>query len=210
MIEIKLNVGHFEELINKGYNLDVIFILKLLSETDEAYPSGAKFNSLIQTMQRKGLLSDKEEITKEGGKLLGFLSSKEEHPKIPRKKKIVVDDAFKQWWQAYPSTDTFEYKGKKFKGTRALRVKKDDCKAKIDKILAMGEYTIEEMVKALKLEISQKAENSIKTGQNKMSYFQNSLTYLNQYTYEAYIELIRAGHKPVEEERKQEFDGVNI
>jgi len=207
MIELKLNTSHFAELIKKGYSLDMVFLLKLLEETDEAYPMGDKIDNIISTMIRKGLISEDELLTNEGRELLQFLSSTEAHPKIPRKKKVVVADVFETWWKAYPGTDSFEYKGKKFKGTRALRVKKEECKAKIQKILKSGEYTIEELIQAVKLEINQKQENSYKTGTNKMSYFQNSLTYLNQCTYEPYIELVRAGHK-VEEETKMASGGA--
>lgn len=209
-IKLELNTGHFEELVKKGYSLDMIFLLMLIGTTDEAYPNSPKVDNIIQTMKRKGLLSEKEELTDEGGKLLSFLSSKEERPKIPRKKRVVVDEVFDKWWKAYPPTDTFEYNNKKFKGTRALRVKKDECKAKIHKILAEGEYTIEQLIDAVKLEVQQKVENSYKTGQNKMSYFQNSLTYLNQCTYEPFIELLKAGHKIVDQTKSVSSGGVEI
>jgi len=197
MIELKLTSNHFGELIKRGYSLDMIFLMKLIGETDEDYTfsENAKVYNLLQTIKRKGLCSDGYVLTQEGKDLLSFLSSTDDKPKIPRKKKVDVTGDFEKWWKVYCGTDSFEYKGKKFKGTRALRVKKDDCKAEIQKILKQGEYTIEELIQALKLEISQKQENSYKTGQNKMSYFQNSLTYLKQHTYEPFIELVRAGHK---------------
>lgn len=207
MIEFKLNTAIFAELIRKGYSLDMMFLLKLLEETDEGYPLGDKIDNIIATMMRKGLISEDEMVTNEGRELLQFLSSTEEKPKIPRKKKLVIADVFESWWKAYPGTDSFDYKGRKFKGTRALRVKKEECKVKVEKILKSGEYTIEELIQALKLEMNQKQENSYKTGQNKMSYFQNSLTYLNQCTYEPYIELVRAGHK-VEDETKMASGGA--
>ena len=193
-MEIKLNTAHFEEIVKRGYSLDMIFLLKLLEETDEAYPNNPKIDNIIQTMERKGLVVA-DVVTEEGKALLAFLSSTEDRPKIPRKKKIAVNDSFDLWWKAYPGTDTFEYKGRHFRGTRALRVKKEDCRTKINKIISSGEYTIEELIAALKLEVNQKMENSVKTGQNKMSYMQNSLTYLNQFTYAPFVELVKAGHK---------------
>lgn len=194
MIKIELNTAHFEEIIKKGFSLDMIFLLKLLDETDEAYSNNPKIGNIIQTMERKGLVVA-DVVTEEGKAILAFLSSTEDRPKIPRKKKIAINDSFDLWWRTYSGTDSFEYKGRKFRGTRALRVKKEDCRAKLNKILASGEYTIEELIAALKLEINQKMENSVRTGQNKMSYMQNSLTYLNQCTYEPFVELVRAGHK---------------
>jgi UDP-3-O-[3-hydroxymyristoyl] glucosamine N-acyltransferase len=78
----------------------------------------------------------------------------------------------------------------------------------LNKILNEGEYTIGEIVEALQLEIHQKKEDSVKTGQNKLKYQQNSLTYLNQQSYIPFVDLIRAGHK-VKTENK-EYDGINI
>ena len=47
------------------------------------------------------------------------------------------------------------------------------------------------MVKALEYEITQKKEESLKKGENKLNFMQNSLTYLNQRTFEPYIELLK-------------------
>lgn len=202
MIQLKLTASHFEELIKKGIPLDLLFLLKA-KDMGEIISSGPKIENLKQTAIRKGLCEETGGLTEEGKQLLAFLSSTEESPKLPRRKKektpAIEDDDFIKWWKTYPASDTFDYKGRKFKGTRALRVKKNDCEAKLNKIITSGEYKIDELIMALRLEISQKAENSVKTGQNKMSYFQNSLTYLNQGTYDAYVELVRAGHKPEED-----------
>lgn len=207
MIEIKLNVDQFEELVKKGYSLDMIYLLLIaVGEYDLLFSHNAKIANIFQTMVRKGLLTEEGKITLEGKDLLKFLENTEEKPKLKKKKD---EDPFLVWWLQFPGTDSFEYKGKKFKGDRALRRKKDDCKAKIMAILNEGEHTIEDLIAALKLEIFQKKENSIKTGQNKMSYMQNSLTYLNQKTYEPYIELVKAGNK-AEEEVKSALGGVEI
>lgn len=200
MIQITISPEQFRELYGKGYTLDMIYILKMF-EAKVCTTSHPKIDALEETLKRKGLLDEKENITEKGNELLSFLTSEKKVLKT-KKVKSDSDDPFLKWWSTYPSTDTFEYKNKKFKGTRALKTKKDECKAKIIKLLASGEFTIDELVEALKLEIYQKAENSIKTGINKMSYFQNSLTYLNQGTYEPFVDLVRKGHK-VEEDKNQ-------
>ena len=61
-----------------------------------------------------------------------------------------------------------------------------------------GDYTAEQLIEALKIEISQKVNMSMKTKQNRLTYMQNSLTYLNQRTFEAFIELIGEDTKPAE------------
>ena len=167
-----------------------------------------KLDNIYTTIIRKNLYTpEKSKLTPEGEEILEFLGKAEETAKIVKKK--INKDIFEAWWKAFPGTDTFEYKGKKFVGTRALKAKKDDCKVKLNKILDEGEYTIDELIKALELEISQKKENSYKTGANSLKYMHNSLTYLNQRDFEPFIELIKAGHKIVEE-TKPITGGVEI
>jgi hypothetical protein len=89
-----------------------------------------------------------------------------------------------------------------------MRVRKDECKLKFNKILGEGEYTVHELIKALELEVNQKKENSVKSGTNRMTFMQNSLTYLNQRTFEVFIELIKEGH--VAEESQAPIKDVDI
>lgn len=204
MIELKLTPLKFKELLIRGYSLEGLYLMSMLKDgyiIEEIFGDVPKITNIGQSLIRKGLVTTEGMITEEGENILNFLFSVDESSKLARRKKLispVIEDDFTKWWKIYPATNTFEYKGKKFEGDRALKVKKGDCKVKLEKILAEKEYTINELIGALKLEISQKCESSIKTKTNKMSFFQNSLTYLNQCTYEPFIELVRAGHKPEE------------
>jgi hypothetical protein len=149
-----------------------------------------KLGVLFQGVVRKGLLTEDGALSTIGKDLLEFLLTEGEETKLVKRK---VDDDFERWWKAYPGTDTFTYRGKSFTGSRSMRVKKDDCKVKLKKILEEGEYTVDELVAALEYEVLQKKESSLKTGTNKLTFQQNSLTYLNQRTFEPFIELVRAG-----------------
>jgi len=195
---------HFEEILKAGYSLDIIYFLKIANEgyDIEKLCDDPKLRVLCQTVRRKGLLSENFKITVIGKSVLGFLDEKGT-PEMKLVKKKQVSNDFDDWWKAYPGTDTFTHKGKEFSGTRSLRAKKDDCKAKLNSILAEGEYTIAELIAAIQYEVLQKKENSVKTKTNKLSYMQNSLTYLNQRTFEPFIELIREG-KIVKEETQVE------
>jgi len=197
---LHLTASHLKELYKNNYTVDMIVLLQLCHEDADLnfLCENSKLNALYATLERKGLLASGG-ITQVGRELLNSLSKSEDEVKIVKKR--VKDDSFDRWWAKYPGTDSFEYNGKKFSGTRALRVKKEDCKAKIHKIILEAEYTIDDLIGALEIELSQKKENSFKTGQNKLSYLQNSLTYLNQKTYEPYIELYKAGHKIKEEQK---------
>ncbi len=198
MIELKVTSEKLIELHKKGYSSDIVHLLEYVEngeDLDEISKDSPKLGNIIQSLYRKGLISDNHNLTKEGKELISFLSIKE-NKKIVKKK--LSEEPFQLWWTAFPSSDTFDYKGKHFPGTRSLKAKKDDCKLKLNKILNEGQYTIEELVKAIELEVHQKKENSVKENVNKLKYMQNSMTYLNNYTYESYVELVRKGQKIAE------------
>ena len=196
-MDLKLTFSHFEKIIKGGYSLDIVYILKLAEEEMDikGLCSGSEKMAVIyQTVIRKGLITEDDKLTLSGRAVLDFLKEEQTQHVDLRKKKDITDD-FEKWWKAYPGTDTFTYAGKKFTGTRGLRVKKDECKEKMYKILDEGEYTVEDLIAALEFEVNQKVNNSVKSGVNRMSFMQNSLTYLNQRTFEPFIELIREGQK---------------
>lgn len=202
-MNLKITPYHFEELIKKSYSLDVIYLLKLIEQQMDVQPlceRSMKISALYQTLIRKGLISTSDEkITTEGIELLRFIETKEATKIIKRKPDTTQ---FEEWWKVYPGTDTFTHKGKKFTGNRGLRQNKDECRLRFDKILLEGEYTAAELIEALEFDVLQKKENSVKTGTNRLSYMQNSLTYLNQRSYEPFIELIKEGGKVIEEAPK--------
>lgn len=209
-MKIQLNPQQFTEIIKKGYSLDIIFMLKLV-EVGLGAPSegSAKVSATFQTLIRKGLITDNgEKLTTTGQELLKYISVEieEEDKTIPLdvkkfvKTKVVSED-FESFWKFFPGTDTFVHKDKTFSGCRSLRQNRDDCRLKFDKIILVGEYSAVEIIEALKYDVNQKKEQSVRTGNNKLSYMQNSLTYLNQLSFEPFIELIREGIK-LEEVRK--------
>lgn len=193
---MKVTPYHFEELIKKSYSLDLIFLLKLIEEQFDIQPlcnNSMKIAALHQSLVRKGLITETEDkLTTLGIDLLNFIKS-EESTKIVKKKPATTE--FEEWWKEYPGTDIFTYKGKKFSGSRNLKKDRDECRLKFDKILLEGEYTAAQLTEALKFDVLQKKENSIKTGVNRLSYMQNSVSYLNQRSYEPFIELIKEGAK---------------
>lgn len=199
-MNLKLTHYHFEEIIKAGYNLDMIYFLKLADEGIDvsALCGDLKMQMICQAVRRKGLLSEDFKVTLIGKSILGFLDDEGE-PEAKLNKKVVETDTFDAWWKAYPGTDTFTHKGQSFTGSRGLRRQREDCKAKLISILEEGEYTIEEMIAALEFEVLQKKENSVKSKTNKLSFMQNSLTYLNQRTFESFIELVKQGVKINEE-----------
>jgi hypothetical protein len=193
-MKIDITPEQFEELIKRGYNIDVIFLLKLIDEKFDVSPlcdESMKIASVYHSLIRKGLITcDDEKITVLGRDLLDFINTKS-NKKIIKRKPASTD--FEEWWKTYPGTDSFDYKGKTFKGTRALRLYKDDCRLKFDKILLEGEYTAAQLISALNFEILQKKENSVATNINRLTFMQGSSVYLNQRSFEPFIELINEG-----------------
>lgn len=193
-MKLNLSPWHFEELIKKSYSLDHIFLLKLIEQQIDIQPlcdGSMKIAALLSGLIRKGLISEHDEkITTMGKELLTFIDSKEEK-KIVKQKPATTE--FNDWWLSYPGTDTFTHKGKTFAGSRTLRQNRDECRLKYDKILLEGEYTSSQLVEALKFDVLQKKEASLKENTNKLTYMQNSFTYLNQRSYEPFIELINSG-----------------
>jgi hypothetical protein len=208
-MNIKVTPYHFEQLLKDGYTLDMIFLLKLIDEEFDIKTlaeGGPKTDMLCQTLRRKGLVSEQFKITVLGRNLLEFMNTRAKTSKIVKKTQTFAE--FERWWAAYPGTDIFTHKGKSFSGGRTLRVNKDECQLKLDAILAEGEYTIDQLIAALEYEVTQKKENSFKTGTNRLTYMQGSITYLNQRSFQNYIELINQG--VVIKEADEPIKGMDI
>ncbi len=182
----------FKEIIKKSYNLDLIYLLKLIEDGQDIsplYEDSMKIGALHQGLIRKGLISkDDEKLTLEGKDLLKFVNVNDGSPKIIKRKPLTTD--FEEWWKNYPATDSFTYKNRTFKGSRSLRRAKSDCKIKFKAIINEGDYTAIQLIEALKYEVKVKMERSVKEGKNIMSYMQGSVPYLNQRSFEGFIELM--------------------
>lgn len=195
-MNLKLTLFHFKELQRLGFTLDMIFLLKLSDDNvdlGKVCIGNAKLEIILQGILRKGLITPQYKITLMGRNLINFLNEEAPQEKLA-KVKTHADD-FERWWKAYPGTDTFTHNGVKFQGTRAFRAKKEDCQVKFNSILNEGDYTADDMIAAIEFDVLQKKENSFKTKTNRLTFLQNTLTYLNQRTFEPFIELIKEGHK---------------
>lgn len=190
-----LTIEKFWQLQTSGIDLNNLFVLECLNEgTDiEKHVSAAKIKAWKQNLYRKSLITETGEVTTLGKELLMSLI---DHTSSPREliKKVIgsTDDAFERWWKEYPATDNLMYLNKVFPGSRGLRQRKEECRKKFGDILLEGTYSVEDMISALKTEILMKMNQSVRDNENKMKYMQNSLTYLNQRTFENFIEIAKA------------------
>lgn len=191
---ISISSETFAQILQLGLDLNTIYLLEGFKEGTDLtlHTNASKAAAWKQTLIRKGLIDGANNILEAGNQLLLDIGTGSTSlVKKRREKQQISLNSFDSWWKAYPGTDSFVYRGKTFKGSRALRVKKDECVMKFAKILTEGEYTYTQLIAALELEKEQKMNTSLSTGQNKMSYFQNSLTYLTQRTFEPFIELLK-------------------
>lgn len=202
-MRITISPEKFLELTKKGYSLDLVYLLKLYeqkADISDLYKESVKFQVLNLSLLRKGLISGEGELTLMGKELLEFIDSNDK-VKLVRKK--ASEELFEEWWKTFPGTNQFEFNGKTFTGSRAMRVKKEECKIKYYSILNEGIHTSTQILEALKLDVLMKKQESFRTKENKLTYMQNSLTYLNQKSYEPFIELLGSKTK---EETSQSFD----
>jgi len=206
---MKFNVtpSHFEQLLKQSYSLDHIFLLKLVEaniDIQSLTDGSMKIAGLYQSLVRKGLVSDvTQEITQVGRELLTFADSEVKEPMKKLKQKSSDFDA---WWNAFPSTDNFEHNGKKFAGSRGLKRNREECRIKFNKILAEGDYTADDIVNATLLDVFLKKQASVKNGDNRMSFIQNSFTYISQRSFEPFLEMIKTGIEIPNVQTKRSFD----
>ena len=204
MGKIKFDINNLEEIIKRGYSMDQVVLLTWVQEKADLdiLSRHTKVQALYQSLVRKGLITDDNHICTLGTELLEYMEIKDPtkfvRKRAPVEKKITDSVDFDVWWKAYPGTDTFVHKGISFDGSRSLRCDKDNCKVKFEKIISEGEHTPADMIGALNYDVLQKKENSVKLKTNKLTYMQNSLTYLNQRSFEPFIELMRTGAKVYE------------
>ena len=193
-MELKITPHHFLELAKKAYSLDMIYLLTLLNQGYDIQPLlvSARIKNIYAGLLRKGLVTDSGKISVLGKNLLEFTAT-EEGTALAKKKSPI--EMFDLWWKAYPGTDNFTYMGRTFKGDRTIRVNKQKCREKFEKIVNEGEYSGQLLVDSMVFNVIQKKEMSLKKRENKLTYMQNSLTYLNQRSFEPYIELIQSGIK---------------
>lgn len=192
-MKLEVTLPHFEEILRKGLSVDAVLLLKFLQgkEKEEILnliKYNDKANSLFQTLVRKFYITSEGLVTLDGKNLIEFLNLPHN---IGIQKKPIDISSFETWWSIFPGTDTFTHKGKKFIGTRALRVNKAKCKKYFEDTLKKGVYTAEEIISATQYDINLKKENSVKKDSNQLTFMQNSGTYLYNEVYEAFISLVK-------------------
>lgn len=188
----------FQELQKAGLTLDQLFYLECVSNEVNLKDVVSKDKLLTwrQSLLRKGFITEDNRSTLDGETVLHSVGSGEPFRNTLEKKGITDEEDFERWWRTYPANDIFEYKGRKFDGSRALKRNKPECKEKFIKIINEGQYTAEDMICVLEFEVLIKKERSVKENANNMRYMTNTVSYLNQRLFEGLMEASKAIKAP--------------
>jgi hypothetical protein len=170
--KLKLNISHYLILYCLGNNLNWYIQLK-----DDRM-------SNFKYLKRRGLITKEFQLTDKGKKLL------EGQIEIPKKlKDITVDNKvenlekqFAEFWNTFPSSDNWKH----FPRTRTLRSNKMKAFRLYSNILDQKEYTHEQILNALKIDVQMKQKSSIVS--NQLRYLQSICTWLNKRIFEGFIE----------------------
>lgn len=185
-------INKFKSIVELGLDLNTAYMLgwyKLGLNTDWSAP---KMKAWEQTLVRKGLITDQGFITEEGRRVYDIIHSQgegevKEYKKEKKEKKVRVETDFDRWWNTYPATDNFVYKGKIFKGSQSKKIKKELCIAKFKEIIGEGKYTADDIIRATENHLQIAKEESYRRNDNKLSFIANSERYLRERMWEGYV-----------------------
>jgi hypothetical protein len=184
---IDINESQIKALSKVSLNLTHFWLLHLLSGVDTVV--------YIPQIRERKLLEDRGLISKKGILPAGeafykqICDTKLETPVSKKVKEEAIDNGFSEFWNSYPASANFSYRGMTFKSERALRSNKQVCEMLYNAAISKGEVTKEQILAALKYQVREAKEASFKTGTNKLQFFPGVEPYLRQEKYMAFIEV---------------------
>lgn len=110
-------------------------------------------------------------------------------PKREKATKIVSENSFETWWECYPGSANFTYRGMRFSSSRALRSDKQVCKMLYDSAVASKVATEDQIIAATKYMVEEAKKESFETGVNKLQFLPGSSVFLRQQRYLSFIEV---------------------
>lgn len=178
--------AHYSFLKKNKIPVGAIFILECIIK-NRVIPEGGMDD--LQWLQRKGYIALSGLAATLAGEELYCIMFEDNVPAKPAKKAATVkNDDFETWWDIFPATNGFEINGREFKGVRALRQKKEECRRKFFELTQ--KFKVEEIIGATKVHFQLAKEISWKKGENQLTYIPNSERYLRERVFEPYISKI--------------------
>lgn len=177
--------AQYKSLMLKGIDLSIVLLLERAIEGIDLYSFRlSRIDGYIRTLERKGYIKDGR-ITEEGTSLYNSLL--EGTAEVVLKKMENKNKEWEEFLSYYPPNNTFIWKGRSFQGDRGIKNNTKKGKELFTQLLNAG-MSGEELWKAVVAESIRKMEESYKTGENKMKYFKNTETYLNQQAYMNFLD----------------------
>jgi hypothetical protein len=198
-----LDLGGLMVLLKKGLDINHLYILTMISQQVDlsAIP---KANDWKQTLIRKGFLTESLTLTMRGEQLFEeVLNGEVVAPQVFSKQ----DDPFEKWWsEAYPRTDAFEYKGRKFPGMQKKHYKKEESRKEYWAAINETKDTHEDIYWATICNVEAAKELSLIKGHSQIHYIPNSKRYLELRFYEPFVEAgrVRRNERPPTSQSKKD------
>lgn len=119
----------------------------------------------------------------------GYLQSSGQ--KKERKKSVFTDEdeTFQKFWESYPASGSFKYRGMSFNSSRVLRSNKSICQQLFNKIISQGVVSGEQLIKAISIQVEMMKKESWESGQNKLEYLSGIEVWLRQEKFHAMLEM---------------------
>ncbi len=182
-----LSVSHFRTMVNDHVSLDELYLLELLYNKENIWEiSQTRVKILIAGLIRKDLINTNG-LTESGLVYYnGFYSCPEQETALG--KIIPKEDLFEKWWKEYPPNDGFKVGNMVFDVTRSLKLKKEECRQKFNRIVVDG-TSAERLINALKSEVVAKKNRSLIKKENQLTYMPGTLPYLNGRKFEGFLDV---------------------
>lgn len=168
-----------------------------------------KLDAMHQGLVRRGLVNEDSKLTLLGHELLDFLQTKMTTKTVVKRKAANATE-FDEWWECFPSTDHFEFKGRVFTGSRGMKTKKEECALKFNEIVNDNVYTARQIINATKFVVNLKKEASYRKKSNELTYLQNSYTFLKDGHFKPFVEMAEKGIKITGEDAQTTYGPVDI
>lgn len=200
-MRLDISQGHFQNLNKAGLTLNSIYLLEqIINQADISGLDDRHSLSALQTLQRKGYVDIKMQVSQTGLELYQSLDTEI----LVTKKIKKQDDKFEEWWNVYPATDDFEINGRHFKGSQKKNIKKDECLVLFNKLINSG-FTPDDIINATKYNIDNAKNLSLRKGTNQLSFITNSERYLREKCFEPFISKVQSKTKISDEPKTFEI-----
>lgn len=191
---LAINENQIRALGKANMTLNHLYVLDLLNAGRE-YDANAI--QVIPTIRDVKLLKDRFLIDEKGITTLGvkfyqeIAAIKDEPLEKGMKKKVkeVVENRFSEFWDIFPGSANFTYRGMSFKSSRALKANKQVCQMLYNSAVIQGVATEDQIINATKFMVEEAKKESFETGINKLQYLSSCEVFLRQGKYLAFADV---------------------